>query len=253
MQCAHGDCLASFHPYCAFISNRQMVTRVDSKSCHCFEIYCNDHKYRLSGGTILSTTIPCPSSEGAERSADWSASSDRLVDSATKVATQNEWKRLRQQKSIKVSKRSRKDPQRKGYKRNPFIDFEADVSGSDSGDERDSLVEGELSGSFINDGDYTQAGVDNDGIAFYRRVHHDLNLSPSPSSVANLPFARRGRKLPITEKILRGAACNRGSGQQEDSYYDEDSFVVLDASTTDTSERPSRQVRNDSSFDLFSD
>jgi hypothetical protein len=60
VQCAFGDCLTSFHPYCAFVSKKQMIIRQDSESyCHS-EIYCNVHKFKVPRGVILSATVPLP-------------------------------------------------------------------------------------------------------------------------------------------------------------------------------------------------
>ena len=60
IQCAYGDCLASFHPFCAFLARKQMIRRMDEEGYCYSEIYCNVHKFKVLEGSILSSTTPIP-------------------------------------------------------------------------------------------------------------------------------------------------------------------------------------------------
>lgn len=43
MQCCHSDCLAAFHPYCAYSSGVHMAVRVDSDDRAHYELFCKKH------------------------------------------------------------------------------------------------------------------------------------------------------------------------------------------------------------------
>jgi hypothetical protein len=99
------------------------------------------------------------------------------------------------------------------------------------------MLDGELSGSFINDGAYTQveSGRRGGGIAFYYGVHRELNLTPSQVSAVKFRFRGGDRKLPITDDIMRRLQeqcdyVNNSNRHNDDSrsndVYEEDSFVV---------------------------
>ena len=145
---------------------------------------------------------------------------------------------------------------------------------SDSGDEHNSQLEGELSGSFINDGAYTQvedsgdrgrgrrgrAGMELEmgGLAFYRQV----DGTPSQVSAVKYRFRGGGRKVPIMRRLHAPSPSPGGSGGAGDEY-EEDSFLVgeeqeqepgggssLDESTASSSSQLLLELDNDSSFEL---
>ena len=43
MQCCYDDCLAAFHPYCAYSSSVHMAVRVDSDNHAHYEVFCKKH------------------------------------------------------------------------------------------------------------------------------------------------------------------------------------------------------------------
>lgn len=150
---------------------------------------------------------------------------------------------------------------------------------SDSGDERNlSELEGELSGSFINDGTYTQL-EDSDGqgkggvsgLAFYRQ----LDRTPSQQeggAMRPVKFRFRGgdRPLPITDKIMQrllapspgtaGEVRKRESDFGDSDMYESDSFLVGESEEEEergahvlngsTSSSLSQLLLDDSSFEL---
>ena len=172
------------------------------------------------------------------------------------------WCRLRQSKNVGDEKCQVKRKIRKRRKCNPFIDDEAVVSGrycrlvqvsfrrvillfvnSDSGDECNSLLEGELSDSFINDGEYTQAaspGRGNfDSMAFYHGLHRELDMTPARAGV-KYRFRGGERKMPITEKIMREmeehSPCSSGiinsRNESINNSHEEDSALIAAASVS---------------------
>jgi hypothetical protein len=53
VQCCVGDCLAAFHPYCAYVARQQMVVRVDpATELVTYELYCKKHKHAATPGDI---------------------------------------------------------------------------------------------------------------------------------------------------------------------------------------------------------
>jgi hypothetical protein len=51
VQCCVGDCLAAFHPYCAYVVRQQMVVRVDPLTeLVTYELYCQKHKHTATTG-----------------------------------------------------------------------------------------------------------------------------------------------------------------------------------------------------------
>ena len=43
MQCCREDCLAAFHPYCAYSSSVHMAVRVDGDNPAHYEVFCKKH------------------------------------------------------------------------------------------------------------------------------------------------------------------------------------------------------------------
>jgi hypothetical protein len=82
-----------------------------------------------------------------------------------------------------------------------MIDFEAVLSGSDSGDESNVESDNErLSGDFINDGTYTQ-NSDHCDEGFYHRVHRQLEESPDSAEQLRFNFRGAENGLPLIERI----------------------------------------------------
>jgi hypothetical protein len=92
--------------------------------------------------------------------------------------------------------------------RNRLFEDEAELSGSDSGDEstdidHDVVQEMNISGSFINDGAYTQHG--DTGAVTQNELYFRVNraLDDSGDGVGHLGFRGAEKGLPIIERLLR--------------------------------------------------
>jgi hypothetical protein len=69
VQCCVGECLAAFHPYCAYTARQQMLVRIDPhRDQSVCELYCPKHKHRPMHGVgmeICSSRIPVRRAEDA--------------------------------------------------------------------------------------------------------------------------------------------------------------------------------------------
>lgn len=126
-----------------------------------------------------------------------------------------------------------------------------------------------MSGSFINDGDYTQhveGRRGEGGMAFYHGLHRELDMTPSEKlGGKKFPFRGGDRKMPVTEKVLRcqyevddvqqrkvkrkGDECWVTELDESDNYV-EDSFLVF-AGDEDVSGGSQSVIKLDESSELF--
>jgi hypothetical protein len=108
--------------------------------------------------------------------------------------------------------------------RERYFEEEADVSGSASDDERDASQE--LSGDFINDGEYTDD--DSAGVYTQQAMYYRLNRSEEQSpDLLNFRFRGAEKGLPIIEKLLKNQKVDIPESPLDESFisYDNDSVV----------------------------
>jgi len=244
LQCAYGQCVEAAHPHCAYTARRQMTVRVDVTGRQ-YALYCDDHAPFVKADDNLYSSLRPMSAQAVEEEPNASAHSftntqmdaAALLDSGEKTTTgptRQRLRRVRDRKSRGGSKKGvdtglllrrqqRKEARQKAHK---FFDLEAEVSGSASEDENPSRGCSQspvLSGSFINDGDYTQhtpgtvVGKDGkkkkrvdsaDGMALYYRVNRGLESQSQHDESGESPALRLGfrgaeKGLPLLERMYR--------------------------------------------------
>ena len=107
--------------------------------------------------------------------------------------------------------------------REKYFEDEADVSGSASEDERD--MSQELSGDFINDGEYTD---DDDAGAYTQQaMYYRLNHLDEESPVLNFKFKGAERGLPIIERLVKKQKIEIAESPMDESFisYENDSII----------------------------
>ena len=275
LQCAYGNCLHAVHPHCAYAAHQQMTVRADTTGRQ-YALYCKEHeKTVVSDDTLYAALLPLmtPGDSaalvGAARvRSPAEADTMLLLDSGEKPNDAPARQRLRRVRDLKsrskkshcaeasdkVAEESRRQVKKRqrqaaAQQARQFFDIEAEVSGSASEDEcdDDSLQSQQLSGSFINDGEYTQhsrrdsfdggspssvsshgnrksKGKSNtDGMTLYYRVNRGLDTQSQlagsgESQGLRLGFRGAEKGLPHLERFLRKLrARQNGKNSSEDA------------------------------------
>lgn len=245
VQCAFGDCMIAAHPYCALCTTEDYLLllwehRPGQKEETRYDLYCPLHRQAApSAWKVIASSRPLTNasvdSPSARNDNNKRLSFTQLVDSAEKDKDKDKdhydplrvpspkLKRLRRandnkrdEAATRKKKRRRKREQRVMLV-GQYFELQAEessVDGSVSPDDEDNEEEEEeqLSGDFINDGEYTQHNDndndddDNDGYSFYAALHnHQRLLADSPQAEDIL----QGRVS--IGRLVRGRRANRES------------------------------------------
>lgn len=256
VQCASKHCTTSYHTYCAF-NGGIYLGMFDGKDGIFYAMYCPEHEHevRQLRGKVLSASksIPICMEAGTPSPIGTQA---MLMDTEEKRKQQRDSDIDFTQPAVPVQrKRLRKlhqeQPRKRPNKANKaskaaskFFELEADLSGSDSGDEifsnetrsGDSDV---LSGDFINDGPYTQRPVTQSphgnghgkkrvegSPGFYLEMNHraDEMFSQQLPDIYDLvnPTHRRRRRSKARDVIDTPEADRDESDYEADSSSGED-------------------------------
>lgn len=222
-QCATDRCVVSVHPRCALTSDFQMtVSQNHEYGILEYRLYCFTHFSRYSSENLVScrALTDLPSWKKQHSDQDVLIQDTPQTEKVRRKRLQRSFKpiRLKRKNSIEDDNFSSPDeaesvvPTKKSAideknirlgKRmaKQMIDFEAILSGSDSGDETNVESDTEvLSGNFINDSAYTQHS-DQSEEGFYHRVYRELEETPDEGP---LKFQFRGAEkgLPLVERMF---------------------------------------------------
>lgn len=108
--------------------------------------------------------------------------------------------------------------------REKYFEDEADVSGSASDDERGDMSQ-ELSGDFINDGEYTDD--DDAGVYTQHAMYYRLNHLEGDSPVINFRGAEKG--LPIIERLIKKQKFEIPESPMDESFVSYENDSVFDS------------------------